>query len=244
MATKNAQADQSPADTAAADQAAAAKAERERKAAEKAEQKRVADEQRAQAKAAREQEKIQKEASDAGIDLASITGTGPDSAVLLKDVRDAVKAKRKAEREAQPKKAPMTLSQRRAIVKLADDGPQVARTGFNELPYDYLVSVDLATRNDVTVAQPYTEKEEQDVEIPAAERVEGGPTTKKVKVDVEKTRDVVRPQYELTDKGRERAEGVNRKWKTWKPESRSPAATPQLDEQPTPVDAPDPEPVV
>jgi hypothetical protein len=198
-------------ETAAADQAQAAQAEKDRKAAEKAEAKARADQEKADAKAARMQEKIDKELAELPEEKRSaVQGTGDDGAVTL---------------AARPKKAPMTLSQRRAMLKLMD-GPVVAKTDFNKLPLDYLVSVGLAQVEDVTVEETYKAKEEQDVEIPEADRKEGGPTTKKVKVDVDKTRDVVRSQYTLTEKGEARAVEINPKWKTWKPASTETASAP------------------
>lgn len=217
-------------------QAQAAADEKARKAQEKADEKARQDAARVEAKAAKEQERIQAEATKAAIDLASLVGTGTDGAITLADVRQAAKAKRAEERAARPRKAPMTLSQRRAIVKLHEDGPQVAKTDFNTLPFDYLVKVGLAAREDVTIQEEYIAKEEQDVEVPEAERVEGGPTTKKVKVTITKTRDVVKPQYSLTDAGKARAPEINRKWKTWKPDSAVASA-------PSGVATQDPEPV-
>jgi pyruvate/2-oxoglutarate dehydrogenase complex dihydrolipoamide acyltransferase (E2) component len=209
--------------TQTAEDQTAAKEEKARQAAEaKAEKARIA----AEKKAAREQERIAKTAAEGEIDLASVEGTGPDSAVTLDDVRKAVKVKRDAERAAKPKKAPMTLSQRRAILKLgeaeqADGSGVVAKTGFNELPLDYLVSVNLATKTPVQIDEPYTVKEPEEYF-----EGEGEDRVKRVrKVDVPKTRQVEKPEYRLTDAGRDRVKEINPKWLTWKPDN-STASTP------------------
>lgn len=220
-------------DTSAADAKAAkaveAQAEKERKAKEREEAKiaKAAEreaakvkkaEDAAKAKAEALQKKINDAATEGGIKLGDVTGTGTDGAVTLADVKKAVQTKRAEERAARPKKAPLTLSQRRAVLKLAD-GPITPANAFNATPLDYLKSVGLATTETVSVPEEYTETEEQEVEIPEAERKEGGPTTKTVKAKVTKTREVNREQYSLTDLGVERARELNPKWKTWKPDA-------------------------
>lgn len=225
-------------DTSAADEKAAkaaeAKAEKERKAKEREEAKAAKQEaaakakaekaeKAAQAKAEALQKKINEAATEGGIDLGSVTGTGTDGAITLADVKKAVQAKRAEERANRPKKAPLTLSQRRAVLKLAD-GPITPANAFNATPLEYLKSVGLAQAETVSVPEEYTETEDQEVEIPEAERKEGGPTTKTVKAKVAKTREVNREQYSLTDLGVERAKELNPKWKTWKPEGTESAA--------------------
>lgn len=216
MSTDTTTADQTAADeaTAAKEQEKVAKAEQA--AAAKAEKARIA----AEKKAKREQERIEKTASEGGIDLADVTGTGDDGAVTLNDVKDAVKAARAVERANREKKAPMTLSQRRAILKLGN-GPVVAKTDFNCLPLDYLVSVGLAQKETVEIDETYTVKEPEEYF-----EGEGDARVKKTrKVDVEKTRKIERPEYSLTDKGQERVGEINGKWLTWKPDSAT-SATP------------------
>lgn len=194
MATQTADQDQ----TDKAAKAAEAKAQKAQEAAER--------------KAKRAQERIEKAASEGGIDLASVTGTGDDGAVTLDDVKKAVSEKKAEERKNREKKAPMTLSQRRAILKLGN-GPVVAKTGFNELPLDYLVSVGLATKDTTPIQEPYTVKEPEEYF-----EGEGDDRVKKTrKVDVQKTRTVEKAEYRLTDKGAERVKEINPKWLDWRP---------------------------
>lgn len=213
---------------------AEAKAEKERKAKEREEEKakKTAEREAAKAKKAEDaakakaeatQKKIETAAKDGGIELDSVTGSGPDGAITLADVKSAIQRKKAEERANRPKRAPLTLSQRRAVLKLAD-GPITPANAFNATPLDYLVSVGLAQSATVTVPEEYVETEDQEVEIPEADRKEGGPATKTVKAKVTKTRDVNRQQYSLTDTGVGRAQELNPKWKTWKPDS-APAAT-------------------
>jgi len=199
---------------------AAAQADRE---AKEAERQRKAEEKR-QAKIKAEDEKVVALLKENELDRSSITGTGDEGRITLKDAREAVKAKRAEERANRPKKAPLTLSQRRAVLKLAD-GPIAPSTDFNQLPLKHLVEVGLAQVETVTVQEPYTETVSKEVEIPEAERTEGGPTTKTVKEKVENLRDVERNQYSLTEAGQARAQELNPKWKTWKaPSAESDAA--------------------
>lgn len=189
---------------AANEKAAEREAARERKAEEKR-----------QARIAVEDEKVVALLKENEIDRSAVKATGDEGRVTLKDAREAVKAKKAEERANRPKKASLTLSQRRAVLKLAD-GPIAPHTDFNQLPLKHLVSVGLAQTETVTVQEPYTEIESKDVEIPESERKEGGPTTKTVKEKVEKLRDVERTQYSLTEDGQARAQELNPKWKTWK----------------------------
>lgn len=198
--------------------AEAKKAEQEKKAKEREEAKAAREKEKAEAKTKREQEKIEKEAKDAELDLSTVKGTGDGNAVTLKDVREAVKAKRAEERANRPKKAPLTLSQRRALLRLAEDGQVVPKTAFNALPLDHLVNVGLAEKFDAKRTETYFETESKEVDVPKAEREEGGPTTKTVKEKVEKTREVDATGFRLTDSGRERAGEINPKWLTWKPD--------------------------
>lgn len=181
--------------------AAEREAERERKAKEREEAKAAKEAERAEAKAKAQKEKVDKILSEIPEDKRPTKGTGDGGAVTLSDAREAVKAHKAAERANRPKLAPLTLSQRRAMLNLAD-GPIVPKSGFNALPLDYLVGVGLAQKEDVKVDETYTE-------------TEGTGDDKKT---VEKTRKVTKTQYSLTDEGRARVEKVNPKWKTWKPE--------------------------
>jgi hypothetical protein len=204
-----------------AEQAKAREAEREAKRAEREAAKAKQAEERAAAKAAKEREKIEALAKENKIDLGSVTGTGEGDAVTLKDVREAVKAKKAEERANRPKKAPLTLSQRRAMLNLGDAGEEgvVPKTGFNALPLDYLVSVGLAETFDST--REITEKTTVDVEqeIPEAEREEGGPTTRTVKEKRDETKTVPATGYRLSETGQARVKEINPKWQTWKPDA-------------------------
>lgn len=117
-------------------------------------------------------------------------------------VRDAEKARKAEERKNRPKKASLTLSQRRAILKLGD-GPQTPATDFNRLPYEHLVGVGLAETKSVKI---------------------DGPTIKETVGEGDDKKVVEKPgpkvdalQYSLTDKGKERVGEINTKWKDWKP---------------------------
>lgn len=216
-AQKAKEAEKAAADAKRAEAAKAKEEERKAKAEAKAAEKAKRDQEKAEAKAARDQEKITKAATEGGVDLDSIKGSGDAGKVTLGDVREAVKVKKAEERKNRPKKAALTLSQRRSLLVLGD-GPVVPKTDFNRLPLDYLVTVGLAQVGEAKVDETYTETETKDVEIPEAERVEGGPTTKSVKEKVEKTRQVTKPQFTLTDLGKERLSDINPKWRDWRPE--------------------------
>lgn len=145
-----------------------------------------------------------------------------------REVEKAAKAKARAET---PKKASLTLSQRRALLKLGD-GPVTPHTAFNQLPLQHLVRTGLAKIDEVEVPVEKTEKVEVEVEIPEAERTEGGPTTKTVKETQTTTEQVKRNQYSLTELGESRVGEINPKWKTWRAPSQSAAAV----SSETPVD--------
>jgi hypothetical protein len=159
-----------------------------------------------------EAERLESEHAQAKLDVAA-----------AKEREAAAKAE---ERANKPKKAPLTLSQRRALLKLGD-GPQTPSTGFNALPYEHLVNVGLATVETVPVEIPKTRKVEQEEEIPESERKENGPTTRKIKVDEEYTETIERKQFTLNELGTERVTEINPKWKTWRAPSQASAdATP------------------
>ena len=201
-------------DQTADDKAAAAQAEKDRKAAEAAER-----------KAKRERDAINKILSE----LPDEKRADVADDVTKEQARELVKAHKAEVRAAREKKAPMTLSQRRAILKLGE-GPVVAKTDFNRLPLDYLVEVGLAKREDGEVGEGHSVKEpEEYFEGEGEDRVK-----KTRKVDVEKTRTVTRPQYSLTEKGEARVTEINPKWRTWKPDSAS-SSTPAPESTPEPV---------
>lgn len=177
-------------------------AERQAKAKEREEAKAAKEKERAEAKAAAAKEKVDKAMAELPEDKRPTKGTGDGGTVTLGDVREAIKAWKAEERANKPKLAPLTLSQRRAMLVLAD-GPVVPKSGFNALPLDYLVSVGLAQKEEVLVDETYTETE----------------GTGDEKKQVEKTRSVPKTQYSLTDDGVARVEKVNPKWKTWKPDT-------------------------
>jgi hypothetical protein len=124
-------------------------------------------------------------------------------------VRDAEKERKAEERKNRPKKAPLTLSQRRALLKLGE-AAQVPKTDFNALPFEHLVSVGLAQTKDVKVDGPVIKEttgegdDKKVVEKP-------GP-----KVDAK--------QYSLTDTGKARVSEINPKWRDWKPAATETAA--------------------
>lgn len=223
-ATPEATQDQPQAD---AETAKAAKAEAD--AAKAAERERKAEEKRV-AKIKAEDEKVTALLQENEVDKSAITGTGDDGRVTLKDAREFVKAKKAEERANRPKKAPLTLSQRRALLKLGD-GPITPHTDFNQLPLKHLVNVGLAKVEEVLVDEEYQETVSKEVEIPEAERKEDGPTTKTEKVKETKTRQVARNQYSLNDDGIARVQEINPKWKTWKAPSND-SATPAATEEP------------
>lgn len=122
---------------------------------------------------------------------------------------EAAKAKRAEERANRPKKASLTLSQRRAVLKLAE-GPLRPTTQMNRTPLDYLCSTDppLAQCEDVTETVTKTVK----VDNPKKGE-EGEPD----KIDSTEEIEVTLKAYSLTDAGKERAGEINPKWRTWKP---------------------------
>lgn len=199
---------------------AAKQAEREAKAKEREEAKAKAAEEKAAAKAAREREAVVKILQDGEIDPTTVADD-----ISRADARELVKAKRAEERANRPKKAPLTLSQRRALLRLGE-GEVVPKTAFNSLPLDHLVDVGLAEKFDAKRDDIVTETVENEVAIPKKEQVEGGPTTKTVKEKVEKTVQVDATGYRLTDTGKERVSEINPKWLTWKPAgTETPAAS-------------------
>lgn len=124
-------------------------------------------------------------------------------------VRDAEKARKAEERANRPKKAPLTLSQRRALLKLGE-AAQTPSTEFNRLPFEHLVSVGLAQTKTVKI---------------------DGPTIKETTGEGDDKKTVEKPgpkvdavQYSLTDTGKERVGEINPKWREWKPAA-SAAAT-------------------
>lgn len=217
------------AEEAKAAKAAEAKAEKERKAAEREEAKAAKAKEREEAKAAKEKERVEARAKVAQEKIDKVLTelpTGQREALIktgnvtLESARAVVKAFKAEERANRPKKANLTLSQRRAVLKLGE-APITPANAFNATPLDYLVSVGLAQSKTVSVDEPYTEKEDQEVEIPEADRKEGGPTTKTTKVAVTKTRSVNRQEYSLTETGVARAKELNPKWRDWKPDHTS-----------------------
>jgi hypothetical protein len=220
-ATKDEQAEAAKAAKEAERQAAAEakEAERKRKEEERAAAKAEKDREKAEAKAKRETERKEKLLKDAGLDPKDYD-LSPDG-LAVGDVQELAKKKRAEDRANRPKKAPLTLSQRRAMLVLAEAGETgvVPKTGFNALPLDYLVGVELAETFKTTRTEKYQETVENEVAIPKKEQEEGGPTTKTVKEKVDKEREVDATGYRLTEKGRERAGEVNPKWKTWKPDA-------------------------
>lgn len=199
---------------------AAKQAEREAKAAEREAAKAKAAEEKAAAKAAREREAVVKILQDGEIDPSTVADD-----ISRADARELVKAKRAEERANRPKKASLTLSQRRALLRLGE-GEVVPKTAFNSLPLDHLVSVGLAETFETQREDVVTETVDKTVKIPKSEQTEGGPTEKVVKDKVEKTVKVDATGYRLTDAGKERVGEINPKWLTWKPEGQeTPAAS-------------------
>lgn len=133
----------------------------------------------------------------------------------VRAAREREKTAKAEQRASKPKKAGLTLSQRRALLRLAD-GPLTPHTEFNQLPLQHLVRVGLAQIEEVEVPVERTTKVNVEEEIPEAERVEGGPTTRTVKQTQTTTEQVQRNQYSLTELGIERAQEINPKWKSWK----------------------------
>ena len=128
-------------------------------------------------------------------------------AAAKKEAAEAEKKRKAEERANRPKKAPMTLSQRRAVLKLAES-PLRPTTQMNRTPLDYLVSVGLAQVSEVEQEVERTRK----IDNPKAGE-EGEPA----KIDETYTETVSIGEYSLTDEGRTRAGEINPKWKTWKP---------------------------
>lgn len=191
----------------------AKQAEREAKAKEREEAKAEKARLAAEAKAQRETEAITKILADLPEDKRP-TGDA------LKDIdrakaRELVKAYKAEERANRPKKAPLTLSQRRAVLNLADAGKKgiVPKTGFNALPLDHLVGVGLAEKFDTQVEKVEQVKEGEGDDAKTVER--------KSKVDA--------TGYRLTDAGKARAGEINPKWQTWKPDA---PATESVEETP------------
>jgi len=156
--------------------------------------------------------KATKEANTA-VDAATKTVASREQEVAaakenVTKVREAEKARKAEERKNRPKKAPLTLSQRRALLNLGESA-QVPKTDFNRLPYEHLVSVGLAQSKTVQV---------------------DGPTIKETVGEGDDKKVVEKPgpkvdalQYTLTDTGKERVGEINPKWKDWKPASTAPA---------------------
>jgi hypothetical protein len=194
------------ADAERAEREAAKQAERDAKARAKAEEKERKAKEAAEAKAAKTAERIAKIVGE-----VEWEGDAP-TPETVEAARELVKARKAELRANRPKKAPLTLSQRRAVLNLADAGKKglVPKTGFNALPLDHLVGVGLAE-----TFQTKTDKVEK--------VTEGEGDDKKT---VEKTVKVDATGYRLTDAGIERAKEINPKWQTWKPErEETPAAS-------------------
>lgn len=158
-------------------------------------------------------ELAQSEADEAVTKLVALEA---EAKAAVKSARDAAsKAKKdqveqaKAERANRPRKAPLTLSQRRAVLNLSN-GAVRPRNAMNQTPLDYLVGVGLAQ----------VEVVDEPRETPVTTKAEDGTET----VEVQKSTVQVR-EYTLTDAGRERAGEVNPKWLGWKPERPSTAAS-------------------
>lgn len=134
----------------------------------------------------------------------------------VKEAREADKKAKAEARASKPKKAPMTLSQRRALLKLAD-GPMAPHTAFGQLPLQHLVSVGLAQVETVEVPEEYDEV------VETTETQGEGEDAKSVVVKTKqtKTRQVERNQYSLTEAGQARVTEINPKWKTWKAPSQA-----------------------
>lgn len=146
-------------------------------------------------------------AADATVDAAQATVAEAEQAVAsakegVTTARAEEKRIKAEERANRPKKAPLTLSQRRALLNLGDAGKKgiVPKTAFNALPLEHLVSVGLA------------EKFESTREVEVKVKGEGD------KPDTTKTEKQPADGYRLTDGGRERVKEINPKWKDWKPE--------------------------
>lgn len=171
---------------------AAKEAERATKQAAKEAEKQKRDEERATAKAEREKIAAEKKAEREA----------------KREAREAEKAKKAEERASRPKVPPMTLSQRRATLNLAD-GPMRPTTAMNRTPLDYLVSVGVAQVQEIEEDREATRK------VPNPKASEDGQPKE---LDEAYTETVVYREYTLTDEGKAVAERVNPKWKTWKPD--------------------------
>lgn len=209
-------------DTTAADKAAADKAkqaEREAKAKAREEAKAAKAKEQAEARAAKELEAINKILADLPDDRVDALRKQHGDGLTRQHARDAVKAFKAEERANRPKKAPLTLSQRRALLNLGDAKAKgvVPKTPFNALPLQHLVDVGLAEPFETKGEQVVKETVEKEVPIPEADQKEGGPTTKTVKEKVEKTVKVDATGFRLTEAGKARVKEINPKWQTWKP---------------------------
>lgn len=155
--------------------------------------------------------------------VAAVAPAGEQVKAARKGVTDAKKAadaeekaKRAEERKNRPKKASLTLSQRRALLKLGE-GPVEVVTAMNRQPLDYLVSVELAE----------VKEDERTTSTTTGEGDEAKTVESKTTVYA----------YSLTEKGTERVKEINPKWLTWKPErgeaasnGDAPAEAPATDE--------------
>lgn len=218
---------------ASAEAAAKAKADEERaaKAAAREEEKKRKAEEREAAKAAKAAEAEAAKQAKTAEQIAKLVGEvewegDAPTFETVAEAREAVKTRKAEIRAAKPKKAPLTLSQRRAMLRLAEAGKAgiVPKTDFNALPFIHLVGVGLAEEFDGTVEVTVKKTVEKEVEIPKAEREEGGPTTKTVKEKVDETETREAKGYRLNDAGVERAGEINPKWKDWKPEGAASAS--------------------
>lgn len=209
-----------------------AQAQKEAKAKEAAEAKARKAQEASEAKLKRQAEQVAKILSEGGVEKGSSHFPKPadkGTPITVAQARDAVKALKAEERANRPKKASLTLSQRRAMLNLAEAGESgvVPKTGFNALPLQHLVDVGLAESFETKTTKPKVETVEKEVEIPEAERKEGGPTTRTVKEKVESTETVKATGFRLTESGMARSGEINPKWKNWKPTAAPVEATPE-----------------
>lgn len=145
--------------------------------------------------------------------VEAVKASRSTAAEQKKAAREAEKAAKAEERKNRPKKAPLTLSQRRALLKLGDAGAKgiVPKSDFNALPLQHLVNVELAETKSVKVdGPPVTVKGEGDK-----------PDTTKPGPKVDAT------AYVLSAKGKERVKDINPKWLDWKPEGSTPVEAAQ-----------------
>lgn len=172
-----------------------------KKDAERAEAKAAKAKEREAAKAAKAKERITKVLADLPEDKR------PEGDVTIEQARELVKAHKAEERANKPKKASLTLSQRRAVLKL-QKSPLRPSTDMNRTPLDYLCSVGLAQATNVETEVERTVK----IDNPKASE-DGEPA----KIDQTTTEKVTVKEYTLTDEGTARAAEINPKWETWKP---------------------------